>query len=167
MRAGDELDASRVCSPSFVVLVGVSGAVVVLTGHRGGDAVAWSFPSLAIGNFPIGVSFQAPALRHLLSSGQTKATVSNSHTSTVSPKDTLFPPCLGAVLSAADSVRTGSAAKGGDDSLMRVRGALSDVKEGSSLISPRFLLKNSPVSLLRTRTDLPDVDTAITTQGIE
>ena len=148
------------------MLVGVSGAVVVLTGHRGGDAVAWSFPSLAIGNFPIGVSFQAPALRHLLSSGQTKATVSNSQTSTV-PKDTLFPPCLGAVPSAADSVRTGSAAKGGDDSLMVVRGALNDGKEGSSLILPRFLLKNSPVSLRQTRTDLPDVDTAITTLGNE
>ena len=53
VRAGDELDAPRVCCSSFVVLVGVSGAVVVLTVHRGGDAEAWSFPSAAIGNLPI------------------------------------------------------------------------------------------------------------------
>ena len=52
VRAGDELDAPRVCCSSFVVLVGVSGAEVVLTELRGGDAVAWSFPSAAIGNLP-------------------------------------------------------------------------------------------------------------------
>ena len=53
VRAGDGLDAPRVCCSSFVVLVGVSGADVVLTGHRGGDAVALLFPSSAIGNLPI------------------------------------------------------------------------------------------------------------------
>lgn len=71
VRAGDELDAPRDCSSSFVVLVGVSGAEVVLTELRGGDAMAWSFPSAAIGNLPILVSSQPPVLRRLLSSGQT------------------------------------------------------------------------------------------------
>ena len=40
VRAGDGLDASRVCCSSFVVLVEVCGAEVVLTELRGGDAVA-------------------------------------------------------------------------------------------------------------------------------
>ena len=53
VRADDGLDAPRVCCSSFVVLVGVSGAEVVLTELRGGDAVAWSFPSAAIGNLPM------------------------------------------------------------------------------------------------------------------
>lgn len=53
VRAGDELDAPGVCCSSFVALVGVSGADVVLTGHRGGDAEASLFPSSAIGNLPI------------------------------------------------------------------------------------------------------------------
>ena len=69
--AGAGLDAPRVCCSSFVVLVEVCGAGVVLTELRGGDAVAWSFPSAAIGNLPILVSSQPPVLRRLLSSGQT------------------------------------------------------------------------------------------------
>ena len=39
VRAGDGLDAPRVCCSSFVVLVEVCGAGVVLTELRGGDAV--------------------------------------------------------------------------------------------------------------------------------
>ena len=38
--AGAGLDAPRVCCSSFVVLVEVCGAEVVLTELRGGDAVA-------------------------------------------------------------------------------------------------------------------------------
>ena len=40
VRAGDGLDAPRVCCSSFVVLVEVCGAEVVLTKLRGGDVVA-------------------------------------------------------------------------------------------------------------------------------
>ena len=40
VRVGDGLDAPRVCCSSFVVVVGVCGAEVVLTELSGGDAVA-------------------------------------------------------------------------------------------------------------------------------
>ena len=52
VRAGDGLDAPRVCCSSFVVLVEVCGAEVVLTELRGGDAMDCSFPSAEIGNLP-------------------------------------------------------------------------------------------------------------------
>ena len=50
--AGTGLDAPRVCCSSFVVLVEVCGAEVVLTELRGGDALDCSFPSAEIGNRP-------------------------------------------------------------------------------------------------------------------